>query len=198
MPPTQTRATSTPRPALSGSTASTAPTSMWWREWTGVLPCMSTTRGANLQVHGQNRHKIGIPWHWLAIGHSAIWYGFGLNPLGTMGILFWASFSGFDVYLSSFISIDAMWCNPDVFVVALLWDCGSLCLCPFSHTQCGAMLVPWTSLGRLEAAQTSVCWGTATRPAPAAVAPGSAWVAMASPARVSAMIQNNTLSNMGS
>lgn len=47
------------------------------------------------------------------------------------------------------------------------------------------MHVKWTSLGRLEAALTSVCWETATRPEPAAVALGSAWAAMASPAKVS-------------
>lgn len=51
--------------------------------------------------------------------------------------------------------------------------------------QCVAMHVRWTSLGRLEAALTSVCWEMATRPELAAVAPGSAWAATASPAKVS-------------
>lgn len=49
------------------------------------------------------------------------------------------------------------------------------------------MHVRWTSLGRQEAALTSVCWETATKPEPAAVALGSAWAAMASPAKVSGM-----------
>lgn len=47
------------------------------------------------------------------------------------------------------------------------------------------MRVRWTNSGRPEAAQTSVCWGTATRPEPVAVALDSAWAAMASPAKVS-------------
>ncbi|TMS19458.1 Low-density lipoprotein receptor-related protein 1 [Larimichthys crocea] len=48
---------------------------------------------------------------------------------------------------------------------------------------CVVMRVRWTNSGRPEAAQTSVCWGTATRPEPVAVALDSAWAAMASPAK---------------
>lgn len=47
-----------------------------------------------------------------------------------------------------------------------------------------AMHVRWTSLGRLEAALISVCSETVTRREPAAVAPDSAWAAMANPAKV--------------
>lgn len=47
------------------------------------------------------------------------------------------------------------------------------------------MHVRWTSLGRQEGALTSVCWGMAIRPEPAAAALDSAWAAMANPAKVS-------------
>lgn len=46
-------------------------------------------------------------------------------------------------------------------------------------------------MGRLEVALTSVCWATATRPVPAAVAPDSALAAMANPARVSIKTEGN-------
>lgn len=50
------------------------------------------------------------------------------------------------------------------------------------------MHVRWTSLERVEVARTSVCWGTATKPEPAAVALDLAWAMMASPAKVSGTI----------
>lgn len=61
-----------------------------------------------------------------------------------------------------------------------------LLLPPFAF-QSAATHVRWTSSGSLEAARISVCWETDTKPGPAAVALDSAWAAMASPAKVSAV-----------
>lgn len=58
-------------------------------------------------------------------------------------------------------------------------------LCCRCGLQCEATPASWTSLGRPVAALISACSETVTRHGPAAAGPGSAWAAMASPAKVS-------------